>query len=483
MRRRYERTLLESYIEDNAKVKWCPSVPHCGSAVEILGDSVDIEPQCSCGLRFCFACGDAPHSPCTCTMLRLWKAKCSDASETTNWMVANTKPCPKCTKPVEKAGGCNLVGCTCGQCFCWLCGQATGREHTWSTIAGHSCGRYREDAEAAAERATRDLQRYLHFHSRYKAHADSRALEEAHRAEVAAKIDAAVETGGAPLRDYTWLTSGQAQLFVARRCLSSCYIFAFYMFGGEMFAEDLTAEERSLKQDLFDDHREELEHCVEALSQRIEAPLEQMTDASRLEVVNLTALVDARCANMFEIVEHDLLGALTISSAQVAPYRSGAASAARSAASSRARAEVAYAALEAAAAAAQAERAAAEADARRVAEAEQQQLPPAGGADGLQNPKRQRRGRPGSGEAIDEAAVAELAAGAAAVVFDPPHHVGHRRGNNELYAQGDAERAHPMQDAAAVCPVCALSFELGADNDAINAHVDSCLAVAAGTGR
>ncbi len=44
-----------------------------------------------------------------------WKQKIQDDSETRNWMAANTKPCPKCGKPVEKNGGCNLVVCQCRQ--------------------------------------------------------------------------------------------------------------------------------------------------------------------------------------------------------------------------------------------------------------------------------------------------------------------------------------------------------------------------------
>lgn len=48
-------------------------------------------------------------------MWELWDEKVSGDSETKNWMAINTKPCPKCTKPVEKNGGCNLVVCTCGQ--------------------------------------------------------------------------------------------------------------------------------------------------------------------------------------------------------------------------------------------------------------------------------------------------------------------------------------------------------------------------------
>lgn len=44
-----------------------------------------------------------------------WKQKVQDDSETKNWLAANTKPCPKCGKPVEKNGGCNLVVCQCRQ--------------------------------------------------------------------------------------------------------------------------------------------------------------------------------------------------------------------------------------------------------------------------------------------------------------------------------------------------------------------------------
>lgn len=64
------------------------------------------------------ACGTlpaaAPQGAEACRW-KQWKQKCQDDSETHNWMTANTKACPKCSKPVEKAGGCNLVVCRCGQ--------------------------------------------------------------------------------------------------------------------------------------------------------------------------------------------------------------------------------------------------------------------------------------------------------------------------------------------------------------------------------
>ena len=43
---RFDRFLFESYIDHNDKVKWCPSVPHCGNAVRVEGD-VYCEIQCT----------------------------------------------------------------------------------------------------------------------------------------------------------------------------------------------------------------------------------------------------------------------------------------------------------------------------------------------------------------------------------------------------------------------------------------------------
>ena len=46
------------------------------------------------------------------------------------------------------------------QAFCWLCGEGTGREHTWSSISGHSCGRYSEETSARIDEAQRNVKRY-----------------------------------------------------------------------------------------------------------------------------------------------------------------------------------------------------------------------------------------------------------------------------------------------------------------------------------
>ncbi|CAN0899224.1 Probable E3 ubiquitin-protein ligase ARI1 [Linum grandiflorum] len=321
---KFERFLLESYIEDNKMVKWCPSAPHCGNAIRIEEDEV-CEVQCSCGLQFCFSCLSTAHSPCSCLMWELWTKKCRDESETVNWITVHTKPCPKCHKPVEKNGGCNLVSCVCGQAFCWLCGGATGRDHTWSRIAGHSCGRYKEDAKKKTERAKRDLYRYMHYHNRYKAHKDSFKLENKLEQTIKERVSIS-EQRESTIRDFSWVTNGLNRLFRSRRVLTYSYAFAFYMFGEELFNGEMTKEEREIKQNLFEDQQQQLESNVENLSKFLEEPFDQYVDDKimeiRMQVINLSVMTDTRCKKMYECIENDLLGSLQLGTHNIAPYKS-----------------------------------------------------------------------------------------------------------------------------------------------------------------
>ncbi|CAM6090132.1 unnamed protein product [Calypogeia fissa] len=322
---RYERFLLESYIEDNANVKWCPSIPHCGNAIRVEGEPY-CEIECICGQQFCFNCLAEPHSPCSCLMWQLWDKKCKDESETVNWLTVHTKPCPKCHKPVEKNGGCNLVGCICGQAFCWLCGSATGREHNWNSIEGHSCGRYKEEKEKEAARAQRDLKRYIHYHSRWKGHMDSLKFVEKQREGVQQKI-IALEASESLVKDYSWLSNGLQRLFRARRALSFSFAFAFFMFGNDLFKDDISEEQNEINQNLFEDQQTQLEETVERLSKLVETPLELHTDdmhvkEMRMEVINLTALTDTLCNRMYDVIENDLLGSLQLTTHHIAPYKS-----------------------------------------------------------------------------------------------------------------------------------------------------------------
>ncbi|KAG8096937.1 hypothetical protein GUJ93_ZPchr0013g36696 [Zizania palustris] len=320
---RFERFLLESYIEDNDTVKWCPSTPHCGNAIRVKGD-IYCEVECTCGRQFCFNCSSEAHSPCSCMMWELWIKKCRDESETVNWITVNTKPCPKCHKPVEKNGGCNLVACICGQAFCWLCGGATGRDHTWSSISGHSCGRFTEDQSKKTEQARRNLYRYMHYHNRYKAHTDSLKQEAKLKGDIQGKISIS-ENKDSKIKDYSWVINGLNRLFRSRRVLSYSYPFAFYMFGDEIFKDEMTSEERELKQNLFEDQQQQLEFNVERLSGFLEKDFQNFTDEEVMDtmkhVINLSNVVDRLCKQMYQCIENDLLYPLRTPH-NIAPYKS-----------------------------------------------------------------------------------------------------------------------------------------------------------------
>ncbi|KAL6560789.1 putative E3 ubiquitin-protein ligase ari2 [Orobanche gracilis] len=320
---KFDRFLLGSYIEDNKMVKWCPSVPHCGNALRVETDEF-CEVECLCGSQFCFSCGSEAHSPCSCLMWKLWSKKCRDESETVNWITVNTKPCPKCHKPVEKNGGCNLVSCVCGQPFCWKCGGATGLKHTWETIENHTC-KFEKDLMKEAERAKRDLYRYMHYHTCYRAHADSYKQESRLRETTKEKVSH-LEARDSLSKDFSWVTNGVHRLFNSRRALCHSYPFAFYMFGDELFKGEMTKREREMKQHLFEDQQQQLESNVEKLSKFLEEPFHEFSDEQimqiRMHIIDLTVVTDSLCQKLYECIENDLLGTLQFTIPIIAPYRS-----------------------------------------------------------------------------------------------------------------------------------------------------------------
>jgi hypothetical protein len=110
-------------VDDFPTLKWCP-FPNCEEAVSCKVAQTDLDtivPSVECGLghRFCFGCSGNDHQPATCKTAKLWLKKCADDSETSNWIAANTKECPKCQSTIEKNGGCNHM--TCRKCKYEVC--------------------------------------------------------------------------------------------------------------------------------------------------------------------------------------------------------------------------------------------------------------------------------------------------------------------------------------------------------------------------
>jgi ariadne-1 len=97
--------MLRSFVEINRSCRWCPNAG-CEIAVEYPGGGV-IDVECSCGYSFCFACAEEAHRPVSCADLKRWKVKNTAECENVTWIMANTKPCPKCQINIEKNQGCN----------------------------------------------------------------------------------------------------------------------------------------------------------------------------------------------------------------------------------------------------------------------------------------------------------------------------------------------------------------------------------------
>lgn len=115
---KFQSFQLRSFVESNTLTRWCPgrgcervAYAQSASAME-QEDNVAHCDGCTC--TFCMVCGEEPHAPSGCKALALWNEKCKNESETANWILANTKSCPKCVSRIEKNSGCNHM--TCSKC-------------------------------------------------------------------------------------------------------------------------------------------------------------------------------------------------------------------------------------------------------------------------------------------------------------------------------------------------------------------------------
>lgn len=262
VRIKYQHLITNNFVECNRLLRWCPS-PDCTYAVKVA----HVEPRpviCRCGHSFCFACGENWHDPVKCFLLRKWIKKCDDDSETSNWIAANTKECPKCNATIEKDGGCNHMVCknqSCKADFCWVClGPWEPHGSSW-----YNCNRYDEmEAKAARnaqEKSRAALQRYLFYCNRYMNHMQSLKFEHKLYASVKDKMEE-MQQHNMSWIEVQFLKKAVDILCQCRQTLMYTYVFAYYL-------------RKTNQSVIFEENQKDLERATEMLSEYLERDITQ----------------------------------------------------------------------------------------------------------------------------------------------------------------------------------------------------------------
>ena len=287
-RAKYARFLWRSFVDDNPHVKWCVA-PGCERAISVLssriGPTSAADVACACGASFCWACAEDAHRPVDCETVRRWLVKNSAESENMTWILAHTKPCPKCSRPIEKSTGCMHM--TCSQCkheFCWMCLGAWAT-HGERTGGYYACNRYERakssgapgfsEEEKKRAAAKHSLERYTHYYERWAAHGGSQRKAVADREEwETRKLRRLGDRQNTPPSQLRFIVDALAQIAECRRVLKWTYGFGYYHFeGGE-----------SAKKRFFEfaqaDAEENLERLTEAVETELETFLTETRDAA-----------------------------------------------------------------------------------------------------------------------------------------------------------------------------------------------------------
>ena len=105
--------------------------------------------HCGCGASFCWSCQEDAHRPVDCETVKKWLVKNGAESENMNWILANTKPCPACKRPIEKNLGCMHM--VCSQCKFEFCGCAARQMERTRGAHGRTAYAYSEPLPVPGE--------------------------------------------------------------------------------------------------------------------------------------------------------------------------------------------------------------------------------------------------------------------------------------------------------------------------------------------
>ncbi|KAJ9176073.1 hypothetical protein P3X46_011423 [Hevea brasiliensis] len=310
---KYSRYFIRSYIEDNRKTKWCPA-PGCDYAVDFIVGSGSYDVSCHCSYSFCWNCTEEAHRPVDCGTVAKWILKNSAESENMNWILANSKPCPKCKRPIEKNQGCMHITCTppCKFEFCWLCLGAWS-DHGERTGGFYACNRYEtakqegvyDDAEKRREMAKNSLERYTHYYERWATNQSSRqkALADLQQMQTV-HLEKLSDIQCQPESQLKFITEAWLQIVECRRVLKWTYAYGYYLpeheHGKRQFFEYLQGEAESGLERLHQCAEKELQVYLNS-----EGPSKDFNEF-RTKLAGLTSVTRNYFENLVRALENGL---------------------------------------------------------------------------------------------------------------------------------------------------------------------------------
>ncbi|XP_030406411.1 ankyrin repeat and IBR domain-containing protein 1 isoform X5 [Gopherus evgoodei] len=302
MDKRYLLFDIKAFVENNPAIKWCP-IRACERAVKLTrqgsnttgSDTLNFPllraPAVDCGKGhlFCWECLGEAHEPCDCQTWKNWLQKISEMKpeelvgvseayeDAANclWLLTNSKPCANCKSPIQKNEGCNHMQCAkCKYDFCWICLEEW-KKHSSSTGGYYRCTRYEiiqhveeqsKEMTVEAEKKHRrfqELDRFMHYYTRFKNHELSYQLEQRLLKTAKEKMEQLSRAlsgteGGCP--DTTFIEDAVQELLKTRRILKCSYPYGFFL------------EPKSTKREIFELMQTDLEMVTEDLAQKVNRP-------------------------------------------------------------------------------------------------------------------------------------------------------------------------------------------------------------------
>ncbi|KAE9448068.1 hypothetical protein C3L33_20036, partial [Rhododendron williamsianum] len=220
----------------------------------------------------------------------------SDEAKGERWILANSKPCPKCKRPIEKNQGCMHITCTlpCKFEFCWLC-LGPWSDHGEKTGGFYACNRYEtakqegvlDEAEKRREMAKNSLEKYTHYYERWATNQSSRqkALADLQQMQTMHCLDAGFveessklsEKQCQPESQLKFILEAWLQIVECRRVLKWTYAYGYYL-----------PEYEHAKRQFFEYMQGEAESGLERLHQCAEKELDvYLNDDGQLKDFNV----------------------------------------------------------------------------------------------------------------------------------------------------------------------------------------------------